>query len=183
MVDLILLGILLIGFLIGFRRGFVLQIVHIIGFIVAFIVAYLYFDDLSVHLNLWIPYPEIGVDQSFSSFFDSVNLESAYYRGISFALLFFSTKIVMQIIGSMLDFLADLPLLHSMNGILGGILGFIEAYFIIFFILYVGALIPMEFIQQMMDQSIISKVIVEHTPLFSSKIKELWFEQVAPLLQ
>lgn len=178
MIDLILLFILVIGFFVGFRRGLILQIVYLTGFIISFIVAYMYFDDLSPHLKLWIPYPSLPEDSTLTLFLENLHLESAYYRAIAFAILFFGTKIVMQIIGSMLDFLADLPLLSTINGWLGGFLGIIEVYLLIFFILYIGALTPVDFVQTLINDSALAKGIVEHTPVFSAKIKELWFESL-----
>lgn len=178
MIDIILLLLLALGFFIGFRRGLVLQFVYLLGFIFSFIIAYLYFDDLSPHLRLWIPYPSLTDDSSLSLFLESLQLEKAYYRAISFSILFFGTKILTQIIGSMLDFLADLPILNTLNGWLGGALGFVEVYFLLFFLLYLGALTPLDFVQSIMDGSILAKSIVENTPIISKQIKELWFEHV-----
>ncbi|WLR50162.1 CvpA family protein [Bacillus tianshenii] len=176
MVDLIILILLAGGFFVGFQRGFVLQIVHIVGFILSFVVAYMYFDDLTPHVRLWIPYPNLPEDTSLTLLLDTVNAEMAYYRAISFAILFFGTKIVMQIIGTMLDFLADLPLLSTVNGWLGGALGLVEVYLFLFFLLYVGALVPLESVQTALNQSVLAQGMVEHTPVFSEKLKDLWFE-------
>lgn len=174
MIDLILLLILVIGFFIGFRRGFVLQVVYFAGFIAAYIVAYLYFDDVAPYLKLWVPFPAPSEDSAVSLLFETFDLESAYYKAVSFAMLFFGTKITLHIVGSMLDFLADLPILRTINGWLGGTLGFIEVYLLLFILLYVGALTPIESVQTIMNDSIVAKGIVEHTPVVSGKVKELW---------
>jgi uncharacterized membrane protein required for colicin V production len=176
MIDIVLLLILVIGFFVGFRRGIVLQVVYLTGFIISFIVAYLYFEQLAPHLKLWIPYPSLPDDSTLSLFLEAFQSESTFYRAIAFALLFFATKIIMQIIGSMLDFLADLPFVSSINGWLGGFLGLIEVYLILFFILYIGALTPVTIVQDIINDSSVAKGIVENTPVFSAKIKELWFE-------
>jgi uncharacterized membrane protein required for colicin V production len=178
MLDLAIILILGIGFLIGLRRGFILQIVHLTGFIAAFVVSYLYFDDLAPKLKLWVPYPVLNDGSMMSLIFNSADLEMAYYRAIAFALLFFSTKIIMQIIGSMLDFLAHLPILKQINGWAGGLLGFVEVYLIIFILLYIGALVPVDLIQSHMQDSFIAMTIVQHTPIFSGTIHELWIENI-----
>ncbi|MGM7702272.1 CvpA family protein [Pseudalkalibacillus sp. Hm43] len=178
MVDLLLIGVLIVGFLIGLRRGLILQLVHLTGFIAAFIVAYLYFDDLAPKLRLWVPYPTISEGSSLAIFMNSGFLEDAYYRAIAFAMLFFGTKILLQILGSMLDFLADLPILRTINGWLGGVLGFVEVYLVIFLFLYIAALVPLDSIQSAMSDSFIAKAMVEHTPVFSEKIKSIWIAEI-----
>jgi uncharacterized membrane protein required for colicin V production len=179
MVDIILLIILIGGFLVGLRRGLVLQIVHLTGFIAAFIVAYLYFDDLAPKLKLWVPYPSLSPDSTMALVFNSFDLEVAYYRAIAFSMLFFGTKLIAHIFGSMLDFLADLPILRTVNGWLGGALGFLEVYLVIFLFLYIAALVPIDPIQNSMEDSFVAKSIVEHTPVFSEKIKELWLSETS----
>ncbi|MDC3415715.1 CvpA family protein [Aquibacillus salsiterrae] len=176
MIDLLLLGILILGVLIGLKRGFILQLFHLIGFIVSFIIAIIYYDNLAKHLNLWIPYPELPEDATWAIFIESLPLEKAFYNAVAFALLFFGSKIILQIVASMLDFLTDLPLLSSLNGLLGGVLGFIETYFILFVTLYILALAPLSFVQSNLEQSTIAGFMVEYTPVISNQIKALWFD-------
>lgn len=179
MLNLAILIILIFGFLVGLKRGFILQLIHLIGFIVAFIVAYSYYDKLAPKLTLWIPYPNFGSDSTFQLLLDNGNLESAYYRAISFVVIFFAAKIAMQIIGSMLDFVANLPILKTLNVWAGGILGFLEVYLILFIILYIAALLPIEMVQSSLGKSGLANMIVEHTPYFSDQIKEWWIEYKA----
>src|SRR5690606_32302736 len=167
MFDLILIIILLMGFIIGVRRGFILQIVHLTGFIVAFIVAYLYYDDLMPKIILWIPYPTFGDTETMKFLFEGTNLETTYYRAIAFAIIFFGTKFVWHIIGSLLDFLANLPFLKQINGWAGGLLGFVEVYLVVFIVLYIGALLPVELVQSNINDSIMAKILVRHTPFFA----------------
>ncbi|MYL34181.1 hypothetical protein GLW08_07960 [Pontibacillus yanchengensis] len=178
MIDLLLLAMLVFGFLIGMRRGFILQLLHMTGFIVAFVIAVIYYDDLAPKLKLWVPFPDLPEGQQWAVFLDSVP-EGAFYNAIAFFIIFFVVKVIMQIIASMLDFITDLPLLNMVNNLFGGVLGFIEIYFIIFIFLYLGALLPISFIQNAVDGSVLAKMIIEHTPLLSDQIKTLWFEHVA----
>lgn len=174
MLDLIILIILGFGFLIGLKRGFILQIIHLTGFIVAFIIAYLYYDQLAPKLTLWVPFPNFSSDSAFSLVMDHVNLEDAYYRAIAFVVIFFAVKIIWQIIGSMLDFIAQIPVLKQLNIWAGGLLGFLEVYLIIFIVLFIGALLPMEGIQTALTNSILAELIVQHTPVFSSLVHDWW---------
>ncbi|MRG88392.1 CvpA family protein [Salinibacillus xinjiangensis] len=182
MADLVLLVILLIGLLIGLKRGFIMQVLHLTGFIIAFIISVLYYDNLSPILTMWIPYPDFG-EEGFGALFQSLPLETAFYNGIAFVIIFFAVKIVLQIVANMLDFIADLPILNSFNGILGAILGFLETYFILFVIIYFSALIPIDFIQGYVNDSSIAQFMIEHTPLLSDQIKDLWFSNISEALK
>ncbi|WP_019154756.1 CvpA family protein [Robertmurraya massiliosenegalensis] len=179
MLDLAIFIILLFGFLVGLKRGFILQLIHLGGFIVAFVVARMYYDQLAPKLTLWIPYPSFGSDSAFQLLLDNGNLEVAYYRAISFVGIFFAVKIAMQIIGSMLDFVANLPILKMLNVWAGGILGFVEVYLVLFIVLFISALLPIEVVQNALGNSGLANMIVEHTPYFSSQIKEIWIDYIA----
>lgn len=174
MLDIILLILLVAGFFIGARRGLILQLVHFTGFIAAYIIAYMYYDDLAPKIKLWIPYPTTADTNSFFTVVNHLNLESSYYRAISFIILFIAVKVIWQILGSMLDFLADLPVLRTANRWTGGIFGFVEVYLILFLLLYIGALTPYLGIENAVSHSHIAHLMIEKTPVFSSKIHDLW---------
>ncbi|MBW7650721.1 MULTISPECIES: CvpA family protein [Anoxybacillus] len=179
MIDLLICFILLMGLMIGLKRGFILQFIHMTGFLIAFIVAYKYYAELAPRLKLWVPYPSFGDGETMKLLIESTNLDEAYYRAIAFAMLFFVTKIVMQIIGSMLDFVAQLPLLKSVNRWAGGALGFVEVYLLVFVLLYVSALVPVSTIQQPLRDSFIASLIVKHTPILSDFVKQMLVQYMA----
>ncbi|QVY60608.1 CvpA family protein [Cytobacillus gottheilii] len=179
MLDLFIIVILLFGFLVGLKRGFILQLIHLTGFIIAFIVARMYYEPLSEKLTLWVPYPNFGSDSTMQMFFANDNLEDAYYRAIAFAIIFFAVKVLLQIIGSMLDFVASLPIIKQLNIWAGGILGFIEVYLIMFIILYIAALVPIAGMQTYFNDSFMVDLIVNHSPVLSETIKDMWIEYMA----
>jgi len=176
MLNIILIVILLVGFIIGLRRGFILQLIHLTSYFIAFLVATLFYKQLAGHLTLWVPYPQFGDEEIIKSLLNTVNAEEAYYNGISFILIFFVVKIVLQIIGSMLDFVANIPVIKQLNTWAGAFLGFLEVYLIVFILLYIASLLPIEMIQTTIDHSSIAKGIIEKTPIFSNQIKEMWFK-------
>ncbi|WP_284139780.1 MULTISPECIES: CvpA family protein [unclassified Virgibacillus] len=178
MINFIIILLLIFGFLMGLKRGLILQAIHLIGFIVAFIVAAIYYDVLASKLPLWIPYPDISNDGLWAELLQSMPLETAFYNVIAFAAIFFATKILLQIIGSMLDFVASLPVLNSVNKGLGAVLGFLEIYLIVFIVLYILALAPVPSVQAYVNDSTVALFILEHTPYLSGKVSELWFSYV-----
>ncbi|UTR11320.1 CvpA family protein [Evansella sp. LMS18] len=174
MLSFILFLVLIISFFVGFRRGLVLQVIHLLGLAAAFIVAYLYYQDVAHYIRLWIPFPQLSSD--FSLLVDAFRLENVYYNGIAFAILFFAVKILMQIIGSMFDFLAHLPILNIINRWLGGILGFLEALIVIVVFLHLAALIQIALVQEILQGSSFAQMIFDYTPLLSNQIKEWWLD-------
>lgn len=179
MVTILLLLLLVMGFFIGLKRGFILQLFHLIGFIASFVVAALYYDELGPKLELWIPYPGLEEEGNWATFLQDLPLEAGFYNAIAFLVIFLAVKIILQIIASMLDFVASLPILHSVNKLLGAILGFVETYLLLFIFLYIAALIPIAQIQTWINDSSVALFIIERTPYFSNEIKELWFTYVA----
>ncbi|ERN52485.1 MULTISPECIES: CvpA family protein [Alkalihalophilus] len=174
MLSFLILLLLLMSFFIGRRRGLILQLIHLVGFIVSLYVAYTYYQEVASYIQLWIPYPQFSQDSTVGMIINSFNGESVYYSGIAFAILFFGTKILLHIVGSMLDFVAHLPILRSINRLLGSIFCFVETYLILFILLYVAALLPVDLIQDQLQRSIVAQTMMNYTPFLSDWIRDLW---------
>jgi len=176
MLDLAIIFLLAMGFFVGLKRGFILQLFHLVSFIIAYVVANIYYEELAPKLTLWIPYPNFGDNLTLRILTNSGDMQTAFYRAIAFVIIFFAVKILLQIIGSMLDFIAHLPILKQLNFWAGGLLGFLENYLIIFILLYIAALIPMDTFQNPLDHSILAQAMVKHTPIFSQQLLNWWIE-------
>ncbi|AJH78289.1 CvpA family protein [Heyndrickxia coagulans] len=174
MVNMAIIILLVLGFLNGKRKGFILQAVHITGFVIASAVAYILYDDLAEKLKLMIPYPSFNRDSSFALLMHEGNMETAFYRIIAFAILFFAVRIILNIVGSSLTFLAQLPVLKQVNGWAGGILGFAELYLILFIVLYIGSLLPVDEIQSALKGSAVAEGMIKNTPYISALVASWW---------
>lgn len=177
MVDIGLLVLFIMGFLVGLKRGFILQFIHMTGFIIAFIIAAVYDERIIPTLQLWIPYPSFGSSEV-EMLLGNGSFEDAYYRVIAFFLIFILVRIVLQIIGSALDFVTHIPIVRGVNVWAGGVLGFIEVYLLTFIVLYVAALLPIEPIQVGLQSSNVAAWVLEHTPILSNQVKEWWIDNV-----
>lgn len=153
-----------------------MQFIYLTGFIVAFIVANKYYIPLSTKLTLWIPYPNTGSNDFLQTLFQASNMEDVFYRAIAFIIIFVVVKIIWQIIGSMIDFVASLPILKQLNTWAGALLGFVETYLLLFLLLFISVLIPVDGIQSFISESSIAAWMIENTPYFSEKVKNLWVE-------
>lgn len=181
LLNIVILLLLASGFFMGFRRGLVLQLVHLAGFLVAFLVAFLYYKQLAPVLKFWIPFPTSAAQSGTFSFLGSLDLQTAYYQAIAFIILFIAAKIILTIFGHMLDFLAELPLIRSVNHLSGALFGFAEIYLFLFLLLYAGALTPIDGIQSAIDGSSLAQSMIGNTPFFSNMLKELWVAVIALL--
>lgn len=178
MITFVLLLVLIFGFFMGLKRGLILQAIHLFGFIISFIIARMYFSKLASHLSLWIPYPDFKNEDAWAVFLNSMPLEDAFYNAIAFTVIFIAAKVILQIIASMLDFVANLPVLKIINKSLGAVLGFIEIYFIAFVLLNIAALVPMESVQTKLKASNLAINMIENTPVLSKLIQSIWFTDI-----
>ncbi|MCY8233740.1 CvpA family protein [Priestia endophytica] len=178
LVDIIVLIMLCYGFLIGLKRGLILQVIRLVSIVLSIFVAYMYHEALAEKLQLWIPYPSVEGGNAVSLLVQSSYTEELFYRIISFAILFFLTNLVIHIIGSLFDFVAQLPILRHFNKWAGAILGFVEIYVIVFIVLYIIALLPVGGIQAQVQNSSLAGIIVNHTPYLSDMIPELWGKDI-----
>lgn len=177
MVNIILIGLLVLGVFRGLKRGLILQLFHFAGFFIAFFTAVYFYSSLAVHLEMIVPYPKIMAEE-WAFFGESLMLENAYYNMIAFAAIFFGTKIAVSIISSMLDFVSELPVLNILNGLLGALFGFIEQYLMLFIVIYVLSLLPIPQVQSLLEASSVAEYMIEQTPIFSEQIKILWFDHI-----
>ncbi|MDJ0330948.1 CvpA family protein [Planococcus sp. S3-L1] len=175
MLDILLVILLVGGIIVGAKRGFIVQLIHMIGFVVALVAAYKYYKPLSEYFVLWIPYPAINENSQFTLVVDQLDLDQTFYQLLAFALIFFVVKFALQLVASMFDFLKFLPVLGFFSKILGAILGFIEAYILLFIFIYVFALLPLDVVQNQLENSGLAQSMIENTPYFSEKVKEWWY--------
>ena len=175
MLDLLILFLLFGGLVTGFRRGLIVQVIHMTGFIVALIVAYTYYKQLAEKFVLWIPYPGVTAGSKLSITVDQLDLDETFYHLLAFVLIFLVVKFGLQLVASMFDFLKYLPVLGFVARFAGAMFGFIEFYILIFLVLYLLAMVPIDFVQGMLSNSMLAKTMFEHTPLFSEMVKNWWF--------
>ena len=175
MLDLFILAVFIMSLIIGAKRGLIVQLINIARFLIALVAAIIYYKLLADKFVLWIPYPGFTEGSTMTLVLDSLDVDRTFYRVFAFALIFFAVKISLQILGSMFDFLTYLPVLSSVNYLLGAVLCFIEAYIILFIGLYVIALLPIESIQSIVDSSLLTGLILEHTPVITSIFQNWWY--------
>lgn len=176
--TVVILFVLLLSLYSGARRGLVLQLVLTIGYAVSFWFALTYYQHLSEYAEMLIPYPTptsstsnpfvlYGMDFLF-------NLDGAFYKGVSFILILFAGWLVTRLIGGLFNFLADIPVVRTLNAIGGAILSFFVHYVGLFLVLLVLSTVPLPIIQNQFEASNVARNIVTTTPELSTQFYDWW---------
>ncbi|MGX6961515.1 CvpA family protein [Vagococcus xieshaowenii] len=160
----------------GVRRGLAYQAVLTIGYLTVFTVASKQYVKLIDSLELLVPYPQPSLDSKllYYSGEQLFNLDHYFYAGVSFLIIMLLGWALVRFIGFFFYELIFIDVFHHVGKILGGILAVLVTLVTLSCLLNLLAMVPLGFIQQMIDQSPLSKIIIEKIPYFSNKIIELW---------
>ncbi len=176
MLTIIIVILLLWGVYTGVRRGLILQVVYTVGYFLSFVIARNYYVLVADKINLLVPYPSIEFGKELVFYNEQVSfiLDQAFYNGLAFVLILAAGWLVTRIVGSMLNSLAFLPIIKTLNNLGGGILGFLIQYIGIFLVLTLASMMPVDIIQQQFSESELAYRIVSDTPYISQAIYEWW---------
>ena len=166
-VTVIIIFLLISGWVNGLRRGFILQVFHLAKMLGSLFIAWYFYGDLASHLAKVIPAPSAG--GSLGMIQSILPVESAFYNIIAFVIVYIVARIVLGMIARTLDGFARLPLLNSVNKLLGGLLGFVQTYVIVFIVIVILTVIPS--VSGWMVNSGLAMMIAKQTPVLSDTIK------------
>ncbi|EUJ44376.1 CvpA family membrane protein [Listeria rocourtiae FSL F6-920] len=110
---------------------------------------------------------------------ETLHTENAYYNSIAFLLIFLVATIVVHMIASLFKGVTNVPVLRQVNGLIGAALGVLQTYLIVFLILYVGAIFPAEWSQNVISGSSVAEWILKNTPLLSDAFYK-WMTGILP---
>lgn len=165
--DIVVYILLAAAFLIGYRRGFIRQLVSMLGMVVAALAAYLFYDDLAPLTGRFIPVETFASYPKYEFLVKSLRLDRYAVNVISFAIVFFVVKLVLNYAGHVLNAIAKIPGLNFMNRLAGALLGLSEAAVIILAFVYILTILPSDSIQSTLSGS-------KTAPFFMNLIPELW---------
>ena len=176
MFAIIILLILAWSFYIGYSRGIVLQGYYAAMTIVSMLVAGALYQDLAKSISLWVPYAS-AVKGSSTYFFASsqlFHLDKVFYAGLAYLLVFSLVYIVGRFFGIPYPNKWDTKVFNMVSGAI--------AVFISLFVIEMGLTIlttvPMSFIQERLNSSLLIRFIINHTPVTSSILHDLWVTKI-----
>ncbi|EXJ23167.1 putative colicin V production protein [Alkalibacterium sp. AK22] len=176
--TLIIFFILLLSLYSGARRGLILQLVLTIGYSVSFWAALTYHRQVSEWAEMLIPYPTPTSSSTNPFVLYSMDflfeMDGAFYRGISFVLILFAGWLITRLVGGLFNFMADIPVVRTINAIGGALLSFVVHYIGLFLVLFVLSTVPLPFIQDQLASSNAARNIITTTPELSGQFYEWW---------
>ncbi|GAX00350.1 CvpA family protein [Secundilactobacillus mixtipabuli] len=155
--------ILALGLMSGYRRGFVSVVMSLLAYIIAWLIATIFSQALAEFL--------------FHAFTSSnsamIPIPRMLSGGVFFVLFGLAYSIVRRI-GRDMNMITRLPVIHSVNALVGAFLNFIVRYLLIFLVLNLLLLFPNQWIQTQYQDSPIAQNIVKNTPVMSKEFIQMW---------
>ena len=103
-----------------------------------------------------------------------INLNSSFYQIMLFWIFTIGLGIVFRMISGSIGIFAKLPVVSSVNRVLGGLASFLMMYAVIFFALLFAASWPNARVRNSIDDSTIARFILNKTPGLSERIISDW---------
>lgn len=168
--GIIIIILLVLGGIIGYRRGLSLQALHMLGTLSAVIIAALNYELLASRFDMILPYPAPGDESSLSALPNLDDPELSFYKMGAFIIIFMLAKVVIQLIISAFDYLQQVPMLGLIGSIVSAAIGVAEMIVVIVVILFMVALVPIGFIQEVVDGGIF-RTLIDNTFVLSGRMK------------
>ena len=176
MISILLLLILAWSFYIGYRRGILLQAYYLVATIVSAYFASKYYLSLGQKFNLLIPYanPQEGQGTFFFSSNQLFQLNKVFYAGIGFLLAFTVFYCIGRLLGLFLNLVPTKILEGKYYRIAAGVLSVGVTLFVLQMILTILATVPLQIVQNSLENSFLARHIIQSIPFTTGLIKQLW---------
>ncbi|OEH84432.1 hypothetical protein BHU72_09445 [Desulfuribacillus stibiiarsenatis] len=176
--DGIILLLIVVSLIRGYSRGFVLQFISLISVIASFIIAYKYHPEVAAIIA---PYFQLKEIDELLALPIPINLSinNTIASAAAFALLFFAIRIALLLVGRTLDMFTKLPLINSVNRILGLLLSFAETMIILIIIINIASFLPIVTIQNGLAQSQIGQYLLTDFGFVRDKIIRVLQDSIA----
>ncbi|RZI48879.1 CvpA family protein [Lactococcus kimchii] len=176
--NLIILAALVWAFMVGYARGLILQGFYTLGTLVSILIAASNYKDLAQQISIWVPFSSATEGAHLLLFSDKLlfQLDEAFYAGVAFLLIFTFVYLIVRLVGIFLKFKTT-PL-GKTGKIVAGLLGICATYFALQIVLITLSLVPIATVQNHLDASFLTRLMVLHTPISSSFLQDLLIENI-----
>ena len=180
MISIFLLLALAWSFYIGYRRGLVLQVYYLLATIVSAFFAGNFYQSLGKQFDLLIPYasPQQGQGTFFFPSNQLFQLDKVFYAGIGYLLAFTVFYCFGRLIGLFFNLVPTKKLGGKYFRIGAGVLSLAVTLFVLQMILTILATVPLQIVQNSLENSFVAKHIIQSVPITSHVIKQLWVTKI-----
>lgn len=165
-----ILILLLIGAVVhGYHRGLLQMILTIATYVISWLVASAIARLIGSGLGSLLP--AIGSRATYSStVLNSVDNDLFFYHGLVFLIAFIIVSLLCHWLIHRLDWLTKLPLLGTVDRLVGAGLSLLITYIIIYVFLLVLQLLPAGWWQMQLANSELAQIIIAKTPVLAQLI-------------
>ena len=176
MISLLLLLVLAWGFYIGYRRGLLLQVYYLISAMASAFMAGQFYKGLGEQFHLLLPYanPQEGQGTFFFPSDQLFQLDKVFYAGIGFLLAFTVFYCIGRFIGLFLNLVPTKLVDGKYFRIGAGVLSVGVTLFVLQMMLTILATVPLQIVQNSLENSFVARHIIQSIPFTTSLIKQLW---------
>ena len=180
MISILLLLILAWGFYIGYRRGLVLQVYYSLVAVISAFIAGQFYKSLGDQFHLLVPYanPQEGQGTFFFPSDQLFQLDKVFYAGIGYLLAFAVFYCIGRLIGLFFNLVPTKKLGGKYFRIGAGVLSVGVTLFVLQMILTILATVPLQIVQNSLENSFVAKHIIQSVPVTSHVIKQLWVTKI-----
>jgi uncharacterized membrane protein required for colicin V production len=173
-VDITIIVLFAIGAIVGYLRGFIKQLVSMVGLVAAFIAAFVWHDDLSPWLAMWLPIADHVSSQEAAFAMQIFDIETYLYNAAAFLLIFLCVKFGLTLVGHLLHVMSKLPVINQLNKWSGALLAFVEVFILVYIVIHFLFILPFADLQQLTKDSQIAQMISKQVPDLALKLHDLW---------
>ena len=161
-IDVILLGLLILGTYLGWRKGLIKTGIQLIGLVAIVIISYTLRYSLVELMIDYLPFFDFGFE-------GLTTLSILIAFSIIFILLYCLLSIILTLTG-FIDNLLKLTVIWIIPSKIGGaILGFLETWVFLFLVLFVAG--SFHVTADYLAESKVSDVMINHTPIIGSYLR------------
>ncbi|MFT9488409.1 MAG: CvpA family protein [Tepidibacillus sp.] len=171
--DLIIVIIIIVSIFRGYQLGLIRQFIHFIGFFLSLYLAYRFSGELVPLIQSVVPMPTFE-QSSLYLFSETFQLPTMFYNAIAFFLIFFGTKLILNIGGNILHQIASLPGIAIVNRLSGALLGLVQILFILIILVHILSVMPWAELKNVLEGSYFAKYTLQMTPAITEKLYHLW---------
>lgn len=164
---------LVLAFMQGYRYGLVNTIARVIGYVILGIVALLFAHPLGLVITKFLGDAFVAFRPGAPN--QLVNQGSQFLgAGLGFMIIYLIGGIFVHSILRSLRFIKKIPIINTINAILGGVVNLVLTYIISFFALQLLSVMNIAWVQQQFVDAPFLNSILDQTPILSNAIYQWW---------